>query len=281
MSSFLLQLRQELKKLFARRRSYLGFGGFLLMEGVILLVVNRAESQAEFRRLLQEHGLEFNHYFSGLTLAAEMVVSMGFIPGALFLALIAGDVMSNEVEEGTLRMVLCRPVSRFRVALLKYVSCLGYTFALIGFLGVTSLAMGIANRGMGGLFVVSASEHLLAWHEPGPGAARFCLAVAFLAVGLLTVTSLGFFFSCFGIKSAAAVVATVAIVFLDFLLSNVPYFETLRPWFLSTHVAGWLQVFANPIPWKKLAEDGVCLMMTNAVLFGIAVTVFQRRDFKE
>ena len=169
--------------MFARRRTYLGFGGFLVMESIILLLLNRDESRADFQRLLQQHGLEFDHYFSGLTLAGEIVAAIGFIPAALFLALVAGDVMANEAEEGTLRMVFSRPVSRFRIALLKYISCLGYTIALIGFLGVTSLIMGIANQGRGGLFVWSDSEHVLAWHEPGTGMARYFPGGGFSGVG--------------------------------------------------------------------------------------------------
>jgi ABC-2 type transport system permease protein len=280
MSLLLFQLGLELRKLFARRRSYLGFAGLFAMQCVMLVLVNRGESQADFRRLLQEHGLDFNRYFSGLTLATEIVMWTGFLPCALFLALVSGDVLSNEVEEGTLQMVLCRPVTRLRIVALKYISCVGYTMLLVGFLSLTALSMGIGSRGVGGLFFWSASEHMVAWHGPGAGAWRFCVALVLLAFGLVTVTSLGFMFSCLGIKPAAAVIAPIAILFLDFLFSNVPYFAGMRPWFLSTHIAAWMHVFENPIPWKKIAGDYACLALVDAALFSMAAMAFRRRDFR-
>ena len=39
-----------------------------------------------------------------------MVMWTVFLLGGLYLALVvAGDVMSKEVEDGTMRMILCRP----------------------------------------------------------------------------------------------------------------------------------------------------------------------------
>ena len=40
---------------------------------------------------------------------------IGFLLGGLFLALVSGDVVSKEVEDGTMRMMLCLPASRWRI----------------------------------------------------------------------------------------------------------------------------------------------------------------------
>src|SRR5438270_1260022 len=109
MSLFLFQLRNELKKLFARKRTYLGFAAFLLLESVILFMLNRPKPRAEFRRLIEQNGYAFEQYFSGPTLGLQMLMWTTFLIGALYLALVAGDVMAKEVEDGTLRMMLCRP----------------------------------------------------------------------------------------------------------------------------------------------------------------------------
>jgi len=276
-TAFTRQLGREIQRLSARRRTYLGFWGFLALEVVILLLLSRADSREEFRRLLQENGLEFDRYFSGLTLGVEIVVWTGFMPGALFLAFVSGDTMANEAEEGTLRMVFCRPVSRRRVVVVKYLTCLLYTGALIGFLGVTALALGVATRGWGGLFVPPSLGHLVAWHGAG-GVARFALGVPLLALGLTTVTSLGFLFSCLGMKPVTAMIGTISLVCLDFLFSSVPYFESVRPWFISARVAAWQLVFTDPIPWSRLTGDYACLLAVDLICVGLALAVFQRRD---
>src|SRR6204780_1220765 len=112
MKSFLRQLHFELLKLFARKRTYLGFGAFLGIELLILLGLQMPHAQQRFKESMRMHGLDFSHYFSGLTLAYVMIASTVIVLGSLYLALVCGDIVSKEVEDGTMRMVLSRPVSR-------------------------------------------------------------------------------------------------------------------------------------------------------------------------
>src|SRR5436309_3424680 len=103
--------------------------------------------QTHFRRLIEQNGFIFEQYFSGLTLALFILMTTTFLLGGLYLALVSGDVVSKEVEEGTLRMMLCRPISRARIIALKYLACVIYTFALFTFIALSALAAGFASRG--------------------------------------------------------------------------------------------------------------------------------------
>src|SRR5271166_6213445 len=132
---FLTQLRFELLKMFARKRTYIGFGAFLLMECIILMICNLRGPQMALRRMIEQNGYGADEYFSGYTVALMIVHWTSTLLGSLYLALIAGDLMAKEVEEGTMRMLLCRPISRLRVTLLKYLSAIIYTFVLIAFIG--------------------------------------------------------------------------------------------------------------------------------------------------
>src|SRR5882757_5042248 len=142
MSLFFLQLRGELWKLFARKRTYLGFGAFFAVEMVILLLFQLPKVQRSWRHLLEDAGYGFEQYFSGITLAYQIVLGTTSLLGGLYIALVAGDIVAKEVEDGTLRMTLCRPVSRIRLLAVKYLACLIYTFALIGFIGLSALVVG-------------------------------------------------------------------------------------------------------------------------------------------
>ena len=104
MSLFFYQLRGELQKLFARKRTYIGFGAFLLVEAAVLFLLNLPKPKMSLRRVIEQNGYAFEQYFSGLTLGLMMVMWTTFLLGALFLALVAGDVVSKEVEEGTMRI---------------------------------------------------------------------------------------------------------------------------------------------------------------------------------
>src|ERR1043166_1418601 len=191
MKLFFFQLGNELKKLFARKRTYIGFGAFLLIEIAILFLLNRPRPKANFQRMIEQSGYVFEHYFSGLTLGLLIVMWTTFLLSALYLSLVAGDVVSKEVEDGTMRMILCRPISRVRVVLLKYLACVVYTFVLIGFIGASALLTGFFYKGLGGLAVFSLPRGIIGSSELAPGLARYFEALPLLALCLTTITSLG------------------------------------------------------------------------------------------
>lgn len=280
MSAFTVQLANELQKLLARRRSYLGLAAIPIVECTLLFVLHRPQSINYLRRSIEQHGLSFDHYFSGSTLGLEMLIWTSLALGALFLALVSSDVMSKEIEEGTLQMTLCRPVSRARIVTVKYAACMIYTFALTFFLGATALAAGLIDRGMGGLFVSSPEEALVAAHEAGTGLTRFGAALPWLALSLTSVTSLGFMFSCMRMKPATVTIATLSVVLVDSAVRHVPYFESLRTWFLASHFTAWQQIFASTIPWRRLGIDYACLLAVDAICLSVALAIFERRDFK-
>lgn len=280
MSLFFLQMRNELHKLFARKRTYLGFAAFVAVEILLLLLLNLPKPKAGFRRLIEQNGYGFDQYFSGATLGLLMLMWTTFLLGALYLALVAGDVVAKEVEDGTLRMILCRPISRLRVGFLKYAACVLYTFALTFFIGITALFAGLLYCGWGGLFAIAPLEQLLAMHEAWPGLWRYLGALPLLGFGLVSITSLGFLFSCCEMKPAAATILTLSIFFFDSIFRSIPYFESLRGWFMTTHMTLWLRVFEYHIPWWRIAEDVTWLGALNVTFALVGLAILQQRDFK-
>lgn len=286
MTLFARQFWAELVKLFARKRTWMGFGAFLALEIVIFLFLQTDKVQRFFKRDFERSGAiggieaMFDDYFRGLTLTLYIMVFTVFLLGALFLALVGGDIVSKEVEDGTLRMTLCRPVSRLRVLTVKYLTCLAYTFVLVLFVAGTALLMGCAWRGLGGLFAFIPEERLVAIFGPQEGIMRFGAALGYYAAALCSITSLAFMFSCFNAKPAAATVITLTIFLADRILYVWPQFADYRHWFMASHLASWLNIFRDPIPWTKIAEDYLYLLGLNATFVIVGMAVFCRRDFK-
>jgi ABC-2 type transport system permease protein len=277
---FFLQLRGELVKLFARKRTYLGFGAFLVVEIIVLILWQLPRGQNMMRHLIERNGGVFQDYFSGLTLATIMVATTLFLLGGLFLGLVGGDFVAKEVEDGTLRMTLSRPISRLRILFVKYCTCVIYTFALVFFVGLSALAAATLVRGSGGLFVMIPEEKLLALFDFQAGLHRYLLALPCFALGLLTISTLAFHLSCWNMKPAAATITAICFFFVDWIFHLLPYFETYRPWMLTTHMSTWMNVFRTPIPWPQMVEDYSYLFGIDATLLVVAVVVFQARDFK-
>jgi len=75
-------------------------------------------------------------------------------------------------------------------------------------------------------------------------------------------------------------IGTPSFLFMDSILKNIPFFESLKPWFITSHMATWVHVFECRIPWKRMAEDYAWLFALNATLVVLAHAVFSQRDFK-
>ena len=279
MSLLALQLRGELRKLFARKRTYIGFGAYIVLEIRIIVLFQLRGAQAWWRRLIERAGGGFEHYFSGTTLAL-IVVSATFLLTMLYLALVGGDVVAKEVEEGTMRMALCRPISRVRLLLLKYAACVIYTFVLIGFVGASALLTCTLREGTGGLMAWAPEQNILAIYETGEGLARFAGSLFFYGLSFLSITTLAFMLSCFDMKPAAATIVTLSAFIIDWIFYHLPYFASIKEYFLTHNMTTWVHIFVQRIPWMTMAEDYAYLLAVDATFVIVGVMAFQVRDFK-
>jgi ABC-2 type transport system permease protein len=280
MRAFLLQFQGELVKLFARKRTYIGFGAFLVIELLLLGLLRLDRVQRSLAKIIESSGYDAALYLSGLTLGFTILLFTILLLGSLYLALVAGDLVSKEVEDGTLRMILCRPVSRLALLAQKALAALVYTAALVLFISTTALAFGLLDRGAGGLFVFAPLERVFALYDFGEGLGRYALAQPFLILSLFTITSIGFFFSCLNMKPAAATILTLSFLLIDSILKNIPYFETIRGLFLTSHMSSWVHIFEPRIGWDAMIESYALLLAVDATLLILGWFIFERRDFK-
>src|SRR3989442_380066 len=119
---FYHHLRNELWKLFGKKRTYIGFGAFLLAQNAMLLMFRFTHVRQAMERTLAGNGYLAQDYISALTVAVVMLAPQALLLMPLYAALVGGDMVAKEVEDGTLRMILSRPISRFRLLLVKWLA---------------------------------------------------------------------------------------------------------------------------------------------------------------
>ena len=68
---FFAQLKNELWKLFGKKRTYIGFGAFLLVQTVMLLMFKYTRWQGQVEKLLAGNGYLAADYISALTVAVN------------------------------------------------------------------------------------------------------------------------------------------------------------------------------------------------------------------
>jgi ABC-2 type transport system permease protein len=280
--NFLRQLRGELRKLFGRPRTYLGYAVFLVMEAIILFVFKLERSQRSMRDLIERNGFGFDDYYSSLTITYWVMGFSMFLLGSIYFALVAGDIVAKESEDGNLRLVLARPVSRLRILLLKYAAVSIYTVTFVFFVGITGYAMSVAALGWeGGLFVWNYKMKVFSafpsWAE---GIGRIGLSALGIGLSMITLSSIAFMFSCFKMKPAAATIMALSILFVDMVLQEFPFFKPYEQYFVTWRMSSWVYLLEPVISWPKLAGSYLFLAGLNATLFLIGYTAFRLRDFK-
>lgn len=281
MSLFFIQWGAEMRKMLARKRTFLGFGAFLLLELVLFIVFHLDKVENVFRRMISRQGEVFESYFSGLTLAYMVLRLAVFLLGGIYLTLVAGDVVAKESEDGNLRLLLARPVSRFRLLGLKFLSCMVYTWVLIQFIAWSALSMGVLLQGWGGgLFAFAPEQDFLAFYDANEGLWRYFLASISLSLSMSMASCIAFFFSCWRIKPSAATITALSYLMIDMILREGRFMESYQHLLLSHYMASWTMVFFETIPWAVLVRNYTILGGVGLTLFVLGVLVFESRDLK-
>jgi ABC-2 type transport system permease protein len=276
---FYLQLRNELWKLFGKKRTYIGFGMFLAAQLIICVLFRYTTATSHLRRMLTGNGYGLD-FISALTIAVIMMVLIAIFLLPLYAALVGGDLVAKEAEDGTLRMILCRPVGRLRLLTVKWLAGLIFSFLLVATLGLFGAGFAGIWFPWSGLFVWFPEQGIFSLFDATTGGQRYLLAHLFLVAEAVTVMGVAFMFSCFNIKPAAATILALSFVFVNFILQQIPYFKDYQTWIVTYHLNLWQFIFDENIPWWKVWQSLSILVGFNASFFVIGASAFQLRDIK-
>jgi ABC-2 type transport system permease protein len=87
-------------------------------------------------------------------------------------------------------------------------------------------------------------------------------------------------FSCFNMKPAAASILALSYLFINLVMEGIPFFERFRDYLLPHHMRIWIYVYAQPLPWDRVAGSLCVLLAVSATAFLIGAAAFQARDIK-
>lgn len=276
---FYYQLRNELWKLFGKKRTYIGFGAFLLAQNAMLLAFRFTHWQEDWNRLLAGNGYAAKTYLSALTVAVVMLIPQIALLMPLYASLVGGDLVAKEAEDGTLRMILSRPISRFRLLLVKWLSGVIFAALLVAALGVTALGFARLWFPWGGMFVFIPGN-VFNVLTADAGLKLYALAHVFMILNACVVLGLAFMFSCFNMKPAAATILALSFMFVNLVMEGIPFFERYQEWLLTYYCRAWFMVYAHPLPWDRIGEALCVLLAFQITTFLIGAAAFQARDIK-
>jgi ABC-2 type transport system permease protein len=276
---FFRHLKNELWKLFGKKRTYIGFGAFVVAQNAMLLIF-RLKGHARMEYVLQGNGYIASEFISALSVAIIMLTPQIILLMPLYAALVGGDLVAKEAEDGTLRMILSRPISRFNLLLSKWLAGVLFSIVLVVVLGATALFFARMWFPWKSMFVSFPPVLPFSVLSAGEGFKYFIFSHALLAINASVIVGIAFMFSCFNMKPAAATVLALTVLFVTFVMEQIPFFEDYREWLLTYHFHAWLFIFANPIPWSRILGSVSILAAVSLTTFLIGTAAFQARDIK-
>ncbi len=261
--------RWELRKLVSQKRTYLGLALAVALPLIFVLV----------QRLRSDRGHDQGNIFashitqSGLATPVLMLLFLSLFMLPLIAALVAGDIVAAEDSNGTLKTILTRSVDRGQVFAAKALAAGTYATIAVFLSAAVATAAGVASWGFHNVItfsgsVVSAPEGLL----------LVFAANSMYLIPLLTVVAIGVLLSTATRNSAAAVVGTVGLVILLYIVSGIPGIEAIKPYLLTEQFQNWQGLLRTPTYWTPIWHSlWVCaLYAVPALLAGYLV--FLRRD---
>jgi len=270
MSAVLTVYRLELRKLRAQKRTYLGLGAAAAVPIIFVIAVVTGGGHP--------NDVAFGSYIHDTGLAIPLVLllfgSIWLFP--LITALVAGDIVSSEDRNATLKMILTRSVERHQVFAGKVLAAATYAVIAIAIAGIVATGAGVLASGFNPVTtlsgtVVSAPRGLL-------------LVGASLLVYLLPILAI----ACIGVllstvfrNSGAAIVGTLMFSLLLQLVAILPGLGALHPYLLSTQFSSWQGFLRTPTDWDPILRSiWVCALYGVPAVIAAGL-VFLRRDVAE
>ncbi len=261
-------LRWELRKLVAQKRTFLGLGMVLAIP-IIFVVALLAESgggpdEVPFGSLVRETGL-------AIPLVCLSFGSIWLIP--LITALVAGDIVATEDQNGTLKTILTRSVERWHVFAGKAVAAFGYAaLALLVYVG-TGLVLGGLAFGFDPVTLLSGTTVTVERGITLIGAGTLAYLMPVLAL-----TAIALLLSTVTRNSAAAVVGTLMVSIVMQVLGALSALDWLDPYLLSSQFNAWQGLLRDPADWDPVVRAAWVSAHYGRPALGAALTVFVRRD---
>ncbi len=246
----------EVRLIAGRRRNQAGLAVLALVPVVIAFAVKASAPRPgrgpDFLSSITSNGL-----FVALTaLTAEIAM---FLP--LALAMLCGDAIAGEANQGTLRYLLTVPVTRTRLLAVKYASLVFGALWGVTLVAVTGVLVGALLFGVGPMTTLSGSQL-----EFVPALGRLGLVVLYLTACLASLAALGLFVSTLTEQPMAATITVMIVVILSWVLDGVPQVAWLHPWLIVHEWMSFGDFLRDPVSLDS-AGRGLLVALGYAVVF--------------
>jgi ABC-2 type transport system permease protein len=290
-------LQIELFKISKRPRTYIAFIAILAIV-LIFQFAFKADGQSYMDLMLQsvkdsfelERTKAINGYFMCYIILNTLLVQV-----PILVALIAADSISGEANMGTLRLLMSKPFSRTQLILVKFAAATIFTLMLLVWMAITALFLSLFIFGADDMLIfrVKGDESQILQITKDDIMWRYFAAFGYATVALTVIAALSLLLSIFAENSIGPIIATVCIVIVCTIISNinVPVIDrNVKPYLFTSYLVGWKGFFyigttEEGIPikgslenWPAIRKSLWILIAHIVALVSASVWIFKRKD---
>lgn len=290
-------LRIELFKISKRPRTYIAFAAIAAIVAIFQFAF-KADGQSYMDLMLQsvkdsfelEKTKAINGYFMCYIILNTLLIQV-----PILVALIAADSISGEANMGTLRLLITKPISRTQIVLVKFAAATIFTLLLLVWMAITALLLSLVIFGADDMLIfrVKGEESQILQITKDDILWRYIAAFGYATVALTVIAALALFLSIFAENSIGPIIATVCIVIVCTIISNinVPIIDkNVKPFLFTSYLVGWKGFFyigtnSEGIPikgslenWPAIRKSLLILIGHIAVIVAASIWVFKRKD---
>jgi ABC-2 type transport system permease protein len=283
MITFLADIRIGTGRLVRNRLFYITMA-ILVLFLVLMAMGFRASNFMLLERLARRHGVyDIDPLINSRFFCYWVQYSAYLFLVPLFVSGFAASQIASEAGSGTLRQVLPRHRSRASFYLAKAAVTFGFTVSV--YLGFMAVAWGVGELffDRGDLLVLPNPTrlHYRLFVLPEAAGVRALALSAVLGAGtMLVLASLGLMISTLTRSAVHAVVTTVAIYFVGYAASSVPFIENMTRWLFTSGTDVWLDVYVRHIDWPRVAIKLAFCGAYLVTFVGVGAVVFVYKDVR-
>ena len=274
-------LRLELTRLVRSNRPLLAVLSLALFLGLMLLgfytyAKTETGGDVEFR-----YTFENASYFNGLTFALYAFYFGFLLVLPIFAATEGGAQLAGDSASGAFRLLLARPVGRARLFMTKVAVAFASTTVLCAVLLAFALGLGLLGVGFGDLDLYPGVLQMTDHHQHLDQAValeRFALVLPAASLALFAPLSFALLISAWSKSPVNAVGTSVAVYLVLYVIAEIHFFEALRPWLFTSHMAYWRELFREDVNWTLFFRDAAKLSGFSMLFLGLALHRFRTRE---
>jgi hypothetical protein len=264
-----LPIRVELRRQLLRRRTQVAFGLIAALPVILWFAFTVAPAGPPSGSL---NLVDLAKSSGGNFAVFALFASASFLL-VVVVALFFGDTVAAEASWSSLRYLLAAPIPRARLVRQKAIVAAVLSFAAIVLLPVVALVVGSIAYGVGDL-VSPTGESLSFW----TGAGRVLLGAVYLFLYLGWVAGLALLLSVSTDAPLGAVGGTVMVAIVSQILDQITALEGLRDYLPTHYGTAWANLLATDVDWDTMTRGVFSSLIYAAVLGGLAVWRFTRKD---